>query len=252
VLHTVYLPLALRGTEPSELTLEGGTHVSTSPCYHFLDTTWRAYVELLGIHLRLRLIRPGFYPRGGGRADVTVQPCAKLKGIRLLERGAPKAITGISAVAGLPLEIAHRQARRAGNRLKVTGLPVNIREETWEGGPGTVLTLILDTQPVPTLFFGLGARGKRAERVADEAADQVLSYLAGLRALTQPGSPTPLDPHSADQIVMPLALAEGPSAFTVSEITSHLLTNITVIRRFVEREISCEGDQGQQGLVRID
>ena len=252
VLHTVYLPLALRGTEPSELTLEGGTHVSTSPCYHFLDTTWRAYVELLGIHLRLRLIRPGFYPRGGGRVDVIVQPCAKLKGIRLLERGAPKAITGISAVAGLPLEIAHRQARRAGNRLKVTGLPVNIREETWEGGPGTVLTLILDTQPVPTLFFGLGARGKRAERVADEAADQVLSYLAGLRALTQPGSPIPLDPHSADQIVMPLALAEGPSAFTVSEITSHLLTNITVIRRFVEREISCEGDQGQQGLVRID
>src|SRR5215475_4472130 len=36
VLHTVYLPLALRASGPSEVTLEGGTHVRASPCYHFL------------------------------------------------------------------------------------------------------------------------------------------------------------------------------------------------------------------------
>ncbi len=254
VLQTVYLPLALRGEGPSELILEGGTHVSTSPCFHFLDTTWRAYMELLGIDVRLKMIRPGFYPRGGGRVDVTVQPVKKLRGLRLPERGEPKTVTGISAVAGLPEEIAQRQARRALNRLKDTGLRVNIREETWPGGPGTVLTLTLDTQPAPTMFFGLGARGKRAERVADEAVDQVLSYLAGLRALgdlPQPGSPSTLDPHSADQIVLPLALADGPSEFTVSEVTSHLLTNIAVIRRFVEREIICEGEGGAPGTVRI-
>src|SRR4051812_47105997 len=36
VLHTVYLPLALRGGgSPSEVTLTGGTHVSTSPSFHF-------------------------------------------------------------------------------------------------------------------------------------------------------------------------------------------------------------------------
>ena len=251
VLQTVYLPLALRGEGPSELILEGGTHVSTSPCFHFLDTTWRAYMELLGLDVQLRMIRPGFYPRGGGRVDVTVQPAKELRGLRLLERGEPKSVTGISAVAGLPEEIARRQARRAMNRLKDTGLRVNIREETWSGGPGTVLTLTLDTQPAPTMFFGLGARGKRAERVADEAVDQALSYLVGLRALTQPGSPSTLDPHSADQIVLPLALADEPSEFTVSEVTSHLLTNIDVIRRFVEREIVCEGENAQPGLVKI-
>ena len=33
VLHTLYLPLALRGGDiPSELTLIGGTHVRMSPC----------------------------------------------------------------------------------------------------------------------------------------------------------------------------------------------------------------------------
>src|SRR5437868_2870104 len=47
VLHTLYLPLALSGPDPSAVTLEGGTHVTTSPCYHFLDLTWRPYVGLL-------------------------------------------------------------------------------------------------------------------------------------------------------------------------------------------------------------
>jgi RNA 3'-terminal phosphate cyclase (ATP) len=93
------------------------------------------------------------------------------------------------------------------------------------------------------MFFGLGARGKRAERVADEAVDQVSDYLAA--------SPAAVDSHSADQIVLPLALAEGLSAFTVTSVTSHLLTNIAVIRRFVDREISCEGEEGEPGLVRI-
>src|SRR5438552_8769302 len=122
VLHTVYLPLALRGAGPSELILEGGTHVQTSPCFHFLDTTWRAYLDLLGIQVRLRLSRPGFYPKGGGRVDVTVQPCSEIRGLQLLERGPPKAVTGISAVAGLPVDIARRQARRAVQRLTETGL----------------------------------------------------------------------------------------------------------------------------------
>src|SRR5437016_644281 len=66
VLQTVYLPLALRGNGPSEIVLQGGTHVSTSPCFHFLDTSWRAYMEHIGIVVKMRLIRPGFYPRGGG------------------------------------------------------------------------------------------------------------------------------------------------------------------------------------------
>src|SRR5215471_18558950 len=35
VLHTIYLPLALRGQTPSEVTLIGGTHNDKAPCFHF-------------------------------------------------------------------------------------------------------------------------------------------------------------------------------------------------------------------------
>src|SRR5262249_40525179 len=128
VLHTIYLPLALRGGAPSHLTLIGGTHVSHSPCFHFLDTTWRHYLELLRLRVSLRMVRPGFYPRGGGLVEATIQPAARLHALQLRERG-PVRLSGFSAVAGLPEDIARRQARRARFRLEQQDLKANIREE---------------------------------------------------------------------------------------------------------------------------
>lgn len=242
VLHTIYLPLALRGQDPSELTLVGGTHVSTSPSYHFLDSTWRRYLEHFGLHVGLRILRPGFYPRGGGCIKAFIQPCQGLRGVTLPERGKVK-VSGVSAVAGLDKKIAQRQARRALHRLERQGLTADIKEESWEGGLGSVVHLELDTVPVPTAFFALGARGKSSEDVADEAVDHLLSYLKVGKAL--------VDSHSADQILLPLALAKGPSEYETTEVTLHLTTNVSVIKHFLDREIVCEGEEGQSGRVRI-
>jgi RNA 3'-terminal phosphate cyclase (ATP) len=242
VLHTIYLPLMLHGGGPSEVTLIGGTHVTTSPSFYFLDATWRTYLEAMGLHLSLRLDRPGFYPRGGGIVRAFLQSCSSLHGVTLPARG-EIIVTGISAVAGLDQGIARRQARRARFRLEQHGLHARIEEETWEGGPGTALVLELSTAPAPTIFVGLGARGKPAETVADEAVAEVMRYLAASTAL--------VDAHSADQIVLPLALADGPSEYTTAEVSSHLLTNVAVIGKFLDRSIVCEGAEGEPGRVRI-
>jgi RNA 3'-phosphate cyclase len=242
VLQTVYLPLALRGRIPSELTLIGGTHVTTSPCYHFLNQTWRPYLADCGLNVSMRLVRPGYYPRGGGVVEVFVQPCEKIVGRRWLERGKLKA-TGFSAVANLPDQIARRQARQVRKRLQQHGVQVELEEETWEGGPASIAAVELNTSPAPTFFFALGARGKPAEAVGDEVAKQVIAYLDAGPAL--------VDPHSGDQLVLPLALAEGPSTYQVTEVTRHLITNIAVIKLFLDRDIVCEGEEGQPGVVRI-
>jgi RNA 3'-phosphate cyclase len=243
VLHTLYLPLALRATTPSEIIISGGTHVSNSPCFHFLDTTWRSYLALFGMQVALRMTRPGFYPRGGGELVARIEPCPRPCGFELDRCDPPSAVTCCSAVAGLPLEIAQRQAGRARQRLKSLGLKVTIDEENWPGGPGTMLAVTLNTTPAPTTFFALGARGKRAESVADEAVDQVSAFLRAQLA--------GVDAHSADQIVLPLALAPGPSRFPVAEVTRHLVTNVAVIRQFLHRDIQIHGDIGQSGTVNI-
>jgi RNA 3'-terminal phosphate cyclase (ATP) len=243
VLHTLYLPLVLGADRPSELTLIGGTHVNRSPCFDFLETTWRAYLGRLGLDVGLRMDRPGFYPRGGGVVEARLRPCPRLQGLTLRERG-PVRVTGFSAVAGLPEHVAQRQARRAAFLLRHRyGLDADIRQVEWPGGPGSVLALAVETSPVPALFFGLGARGKPAVRVADEAFDQAAAYLDA--------APAAVDAHSADQLVLPLALAEGPSEYTVAEVTRHLTTNVAVVRQFVDRDIVCEGNEGGPGRVQV-
>ncbi len=79
--------------------------------------------------------------------------------------------------------------------------------------------------------------------MADEAVKEVMTYLAASTSL--------VDAHSADQIVLPLVLADGPSDYPTAEITTHLKTNIAVIGKFLDRSIVCEGEEGQAGVVRI-
>jgi RNA 3'-terminal phosphate cyclase len=50
---------------------------------------------------------------------------------------------------------------------------------------------------------------------------------------------------------VPCTEPEGPSEYRVSEVTRHLTTNIAVIRRFLERDIVCEGEEEEPGVVRI-
>lgn len=244
VLHTIYLPLALAGG-PSTVTIEGGTHVNTSPCFHFLDRTWRPYLAHLGLDIRLTMDRAGFYPRGGGRIRAEIRPTGRPRGVTIDAMARPTTATIISAVSGgLPESIAERQARRAEQRLERSGLELATRDEAWTGGPGTMLGIQLATEPAPTFFFGLGARGKPAESVADDAVGQIEGYLAA----DEPG----VDEHSADQLVLPLALADGPSSYRAVAVTRHLLTNIAVIGRFLERRIACEGKEGTAGTVIVN
>ena len=95
-------------------------------------------------------------------------------------------------------------------------------------------------EPAPATFVSLGERGKPAEKVADEAVDELLAYL---------DSAALVDVHCADQIVLPLALAEGPSEYTAQRISLHLTTNVAVIGRFLDRDIECHTADGPIDLT---
>src|SRR5262249_26683477 len=164
-----------------------------------------------------------------------------IRGLTLGARGdAGVRVTG--AVAGLDRAIARRMARRAVHGLEALGVEADSEEQTWDGGPGAVLVVRIQTSPAPTVFARIGARGKPAEGVADEAVEEAGRYLQ---------SDAVVDEHSADQLVLPLALAEGPSEYRVGRITLHLTTNVAIIRRFLDREIVCEGEEGQPGRIAV-
>lgn len=243
VLQTVLLPLAL-AAGPSTLAVSGGTHVPWSPCFHYLDWHWRSLLARLGVRFDLEMRMAGFYPEGGGEVHARLPGGARIDGLRLCERGGLRRVRGVSAVANLPDEIAARQRSHALRRLRALDCETEISLEALPArSRGTVLALLAEFDHAQACFFALGARGKRAEQVADEAVDELEKFLATGAAM---------DRWMADQLLLPLACAGQPSALRTSEVTTHLLTNAEVIRAFLPVTIAIDGVPGGPGTVRVD
>ena len=178
VLHTVYLPLALRGDKPSEIIITGGTHNIHAPCYHFLETTWAAYMARIGIRIELEMTRPGFYPCGGGEIRAVVHPCSRVNGLSLLTCPELTTAGGFSSFAGLAESVGRKQARRLSVRMKSEGVESHIPVEEWQAtNPGSV------AMPV---IFRAGTRPAALFSAWANAA----SRLNGWRT-TQPTRPSP-------------------------------------------------------------
>lgn len=248
VLQTLHLPLAMRAESPVRVVLTGGTFNPKAPPYLFLEHTWRAYLSAFGLPINLVMTAAGFYPRGGGQLDAWIEP-AKPGAWVQTRRGPLRRICGLAGVANLRDNIARRLRDRAIQRLEEHGLTADLEIETvrWPSpGQGAALGLVAEHEgTIPATFVGLGERGKPAETVADEAVDQLVAFEAVDRGA--------VDPHSADQILLPLALAEGRSVFTTTEITEHLRTNASTIRAFLDRPIVIDEPDmpGQPGRVII-
>ncbi len=243
LLQTLILPLAL-APKRSILTLTGGTHVPFAPPYHYLARQWVGLLRRIGIEADLTLSQAGYYPEGGGEIRAKIQPADSIAPFQLGPRGALEGLEGLSTVSNLDRSIASRQCRQALQRLDAEGLAAGIEvRELPSPGRGTMLLLLATfAGGGRACHTALGARGKRAETVADEACDELLAFLDTRGAV---------DAHAADQLLLPLSLADGPSAFPVPVVTSHLVTNARLIERFLHCTIRIEGEPGQEGWVRI-
>ncbi len=251
VLQTLHLPLALRASGPVRVVLAGGTFNPKAPAYLFLESTWRGYLAAFGMPMALTMPAAGFYPRGGGQLEAWIEPATPRAWVQT-DRGPLRRVRGIAGVANLRDDIARRMRDRAVDRLEAHGLAdgvdIEIELVQWSSpGQGAALSLTAeyDGTTIPATFVGLGERGKPSEAVADEAVDQLLAFEA------VPGAA--VDPHSADQVLLPLAFAPGRSEFTVSEVTEHLRTNVDTIAAFLDRSITIEAPEaeGRPGRVVI-
>jgi RNA 3'-terminal phosphate cyclase (ATP) len=242
LLQAIMLPLALARSE-STLTLRGGTHVAWSPPVHYLRWVLLPTLAQMGAEATIEQSKWGWYPQGGGEVQVTIHGGAELRGVDLTRRGELVSLEGVAVASNLPAHIPQRIAARANNLLKAAGLPPRVEPER-AGGPSTGAGVFvgLTFDGVRAGFSTLGRLGKPSEEVASEAIEALLAYHH---------QPAALDPHLPDQILPALALARGPSMLGTQEITRHTLTNIAVIRHFVERPITVEGTEGQPGFIRV-
>ena len=244
VFQSVALPLSFAKV-PSTVTLRGGTHVPWSPSVHYLQKVFIPMAARFGFEESIQLNRWGWYPKGGGEAIARVQPSAGWNGVQLGYRGKLQAIHGISAASNLPEHIINRQHNQIVKRLARFDSPVNIEQVKGESiGRGTLVFLMAEFENVQAGFSAIGARGKRAEAVADEAYQALADFLK---------SDAAIEPYLADQLILPMALAKGESRFTTSQITQHLTTNIWLVQQFLPVQFEVNGVENESGeIVKID
>src|SRR3984957_11486321 len=133
---------------------------------------------VLGPTVNVTLERAGFYPAGGGRFVVNVQPAAKLLPLHLPERGEIKRRLAKAVVAALPGGIAKRELEKVEKMLGWSGEQLQILQLPNEWGPGNLLTLEIESEHVTEVFTGFGMKAVTAEAVADQAVQQARRYLA--------------------------------------------------------------------------
>ena len=223
VLQTI-LPALITAAAPSRIILEGGTHNPHAPPFDFLTKAYLPLVARMGPQVSVDLQRHGFYPAGGGRLSIDIQPAAALSPITLTERGEllQRRCTGV--VAGLPKEIAVREVNAAAAALEWPPECCEIQVLPPKEGPGNILLIEVCSERVTEVFTGFGTRGVRAETVAERAAEQALEYLA---------AGVPVGRYLADQLLLPMALARGGS-FSTLPLSLHSQTNMQVIERFLD------------------
>ena len=235
LLAQALLPPLLAADRPSRLTLRGGTHVAWSPPAHYFLHVFLPALAQLGARVEMTLERWGWYPRGGGEVVLEVHPAPRLSGAEWRTPPDYRDFRAISAASRLPEQVARRQVERLKSRLG-GDMPVDLVQ----AGGLDAGSMVLLYGPRAG-FDALGARGKPAEKVADEAADQFVTFRDRRAAV---------DRHLADQIVLYLARARGASLFITPEITLHLLTNLWVIEQFLGPIFEVQGELGEKGEIR--
>jgi len=223
VIQTI-LPALFLADKPSTITVTGGTHNPLAPPFDFLCETFLPAVAMAGFRGSCRLIKHGFYPAGGGKITFDVQPWEKQADriIDLCRTGERFEIHARIYIAGLPEHIAQRQEKL----LLQSGLNIQ-RVERIEvadsDGPGNCVMLRLSGDGRATVFTAFGMKGKPSQQVIREAVNMAKDFLASGAAV---------DKFLADQLLIYMALSKG-GCFTTNQLSSHLLTNMEVIKKFL-------------------
>ena len=235
------LPSLLSASGPSSLQLCGGTHNIKAPPFEFIERVFLPRLAQLGHRVTLLLVKPGFYPVGGGKLIATIEPTQSVAPLELLHRGEVVAVRAEVLVSRLPMHVAQREQATVCERLGLRPAACPIRQLTTSAGPGNAVLVQIDSESGCELFSAIGERGVPAPQVAASCADEALEFLA---------AEVPVGEHLADQLLLPLALGKG-GRFLTTRPSLHTLTQVDTLRAFVPVEISIEQQAELTHLVTV-
>ena len=225
------LPVLALAKESSTVTFEGGTHNGMSPSLSFLQQSFLPVLKSMGVNCEVQTSALGFYPAGGGKWQISIEPTKALKSINLTDAGCDFAndmdnCSLNALVSLLPINIGQREVTTAKKILGWHDASSQVQEVVTPG-PGNSFQLSIDSKTHNSVFEVVGELGVSAERVGKRAAGRVNKFIHAKAAVEE---------HLADQLLLLVALA-GSGSFTTTKPSMHTTTNIDVIKQLLGKEI---------------
>jgi len=207
--------------------MKGGTNVDFSPPIDYLLKVFSPTANHFGIQFDCKLIRRGFYPKGGGEVCLSTSPLRTLKCIVLDKPHTVQKIEGTSFVSGtIPVHVAQTICDSATRKLASSygQIPVciNVLKENPQHSFGNGVALMLTGETVDGHIVGGSALGNPrtpAAKVGETAANELIDSIS--RSIC-------IDQYLQDQLIIFMALAEGTSRILVGPLTLHTKTAIHI------------------------
>jgi RNA 3'-terminal phosphate cyclase (ATP) len=237
------IPLALFAGTRTRFTIRGGLFQDHAPTAFYMEKVLVPLLGQMGAGVSLKMIRPGYVPKGNGQLDVSVEPAkAPLKAFDKTQRGEIRRIQGMSLASHLAKQlVARRMAERSRELLAQKGYDpyLDIIEDTSAVQSGAALLLWAESTGGCLLGFDrAGKRGRSSESIAYSAVEGLLTDIS---------TGATVDRFAADQLILFAALARGQSRYIVPCLTDHIESNLWLIEKILGA-----GTQVRENVISID
>ena len=161
------IPVLLRADAPSRVEIEGGTHVDQAPIFEFFDRVYLPALRKMGAEVTAKLERFGFFPAGGGKIVLEIQPIRTWNRFECLQAGNLKRSLLTAVGNGVDGQIMEDELQENLKFMRIIGTFAQLRGVRVYFVPGNGETFPLD--------FDV-SDGVNKEKLVPEA-DRVLSRL---------------------------------------------------------------------------
>ncbi|MHA1338737.1 MAG: RNA 3'-terminal phosphate cyclase [Promethearchaeota archaeon] len=228
----------------------GGTFGTGAPDPHYINDITYHYFNMMGYKCKINVIKEGFYPKGGALAEIKLYPLKRkeeLKPLILEEQGLPLEIGG-TIVASNNLKkpqvcerikdtiLKQHKTQTPENPLKNYELKNSIEIKYVNSlSIGVGLNIWVKFSSGAKLSCGtlLGRRGLKSETLGKQA------YLK-LSKIIKSGAT--IDEYCCDQVLPLVYLCDKPSKFRIPYKTSHFKTNLSLLAKFLEKNLNFKKD----------
>jgi RNA 3'-terminal phosphate cyclase (ATP) len=240
------LPLALFAGKPSSYRVTGGLFQDFAPSLFHVQYVLLPALERMGVTASVKIIQPGYVPRGGGQIEVEIAPPGKcLRNLSLSMPGRLTELRGVSLSSMLKeRRVSERMANAGEKVLRDKGYQprIEVVDDTRDNPAfdrpsvqaGAALAIWARTDTGCVLGADMaGARGRTAECIGERTAEMLLEDL---------GSGATVDRHLGDQLIPFAALARGRSTFVVPRLTEHIEARLWLVERILKATTEVRGN----------